>query len=148
MSERIWFGRSSGFYSGLTRLLQFSQWDQVGIEFDADLLYRVTRENGVERSTLKAFKNDTTSTLSVQVNIKDVDRAKAFLEKQVGKRYNYFHDFYLCPPKSMRDSVWSPADLAVYALNEGQLKATLKYDSLTPNELWVDLHLVNAGMYE
>lgn len=148
MSERIWFGRSSGFYSGLSRFLQFSQWDQVGIEFDADLLYRVTRENGVERSTLETFKEDTTSTLSIQVNLKDTKKAKAFLEKQVGKSYNYFHDFYLLPPKKMRKDVWSATDLIVHTLNEGQLNITLRYDNLTPNELWVDLHLVKAGMYE
>lgn len=147
MPERIWFGRTDGFYPGLTRLLNFSQWDQVGIELYPDILYRVTREDGVQRTTLDKFRKETSLTASIDVDLDNTNRAKVFLERQIGKKYNYFSDFYLPDLSLDNHPRWAPSELAYYALNVGQLNDTLRYDNMTPNELWVDLHLVKTGVY-
>ena len=84
----VHFLKSNTVSGWLIRLFTFSQWNHVSIEIDGQV-YEARGRKGVTQTRAKGYLNHWARTSTVQLNAPSPVSAAAFLDAQIGKRYDF-----------------------------------------------------------
>jgi len=133
------FCRSHGVGGWIIRLLTFSKWNHVGLEYNGRVI-DATVENGVSESSLYDFKNRYDKTQSIAV--RDVNQFAAwnFAKKQIGKKYDWAAIVALPFRENWQSGKsWFCSELVSASLAAGGKALRVPTGRVTPRDLWVSL---------
>jgi len=84
----VHFLKSHTVSGWIIRLFTFSQWNHVSIEIDGQV-YEARGRTGVTQTGAKGYLNKWAKTDTVQIAAPSPVSAVAFLDAQIGKRYDF-----------------------------------------------------------
>ncbi|OJT01241.1 hypothetical protein [Marinobacter nauticus] len=133
---RLHFCRSNDIGGLLIRLFTFSNWNHVAIEFNGTV-YEAMTGSGVRKVPASHFRWDEMEVVNVAVP--EPLQAVAFLESQLGKKYDWmalvalpFRTTWQSPHR------WFCSELVAKALAVGGVRAfSVEKYRITPRDLWI-----------
>ena len=137
---KIHFCKSNSVTGWLVRLFTFSQWNHVAIEVNGKV-YEAKGQTGVTSSSAKDYLKHWAETATVQIAAPSPVSAVAFLDAQIGKRYDFGGIIALPFRKSWHGrSKWFCSELVAAALMAAGLpKMRIESHRITPRDLWIRL---------
>ena len=137
---KVHFLKSHTVSGWLIRLFTFSQWNHVSIEIDGQV-YEARGRTGVTQTGAKGYLNKWAKTDTVQINAPSQVSAVAFLNAQIGKRYDFGGIIALPFRKPWHGrSKWFCSELVAAALlSAGLPKMRVDAYRVTPRDLWIRL---------
>ena len=137
---KIHFLKSHTISGWIIRLLTFSQWNHVAVEIGGTV-YEAKGLTGVTRSGSKDYLKHWAKTATVKISAPSPVSAVAFLDAQIGKRYDFGGIIALPFRKSWHGrSKWFCSELVAAALIAAGLpKMRIESHRVTPRDLWLAL---------
>jgi uncharacterized protein YycO len=133
----VYFCRGKNLAAEAIKFATFSQFSHVAIMVNHHV-YEATFEHGVTRSTFAQFDKRYPDHESVIVDDQNKDIAETWLNRQVGKPYDFSALAALPFRKNWQnDEKWFCSELVACALMKaGVLKTTIKTSRITQRDLW------------
>ena len=137
---KVHFLKSHTVTGWLIRVFTFSQWNHVSIEIGGKV-YEARGRTGVTQTGAKGYLNKWAKTDTVQIAAPSPVSAVAFLEAQIGKRYDFGGIVALPFRKPWHSrSKWFCSELVAAALiASGLPKMRVDAYRVTPRDLWIRL---------
>lgn len=136
---KILFCKSNSISGFLIRLLTFSQWNHVALEFNGRVIDS-TFSRGVSEVGLHEFRKRYSLVRSIDVAGVNEFAAWDLMRSQLGKSYDWTAIIALPFREDwQRDRKWFCSELVAAGLRAGGKRLNLQSWRVTPRDLWVSL---------
>ena len=130
---------SHGIGAWLIKIFTFSKWNHTAIYYeDTGLVYDSTISTGVRKLPIDTYLKLYPNHDIVDIEVPDVEAAKAFSEKQVGKKYDTSAIFGLALQRDWQeDDKWFCAEVAEATIaTGGRQRFRNEVSRITPHQCW------------
>jgi uncharacterized protein YycO len=136
---KLHFCKSNDIGGRLIRLFLFSQWNHAAIEVGGGV-YESMARGGVRVTPAPGYGSRWHRAESIELAVPDEMALQAFLNRQVGKPYDWRALFALPFRKDWHEpNKWFCSELVAAALEQGGRSLRVKSSRVTPRDLWVAL---------